>query len=257
MISITTATVAAITIDATTAAKERKATTTNKKRKAKERNKKKIQFNESKSTKFFNKISYRRVNAADFKNESFIQDCYDFILQYLNPFFMERKYNADNKKLLQLFWENCMSIELLNFIKLDEDLRKINDLDVKFNTCKSIVCNFMKHNKNSFALLKLNFSKEYLIIQIIFSKIFPNFYFKVDVQHKIIYDILKNWQATKNAEMKNIVEKKDTLPAAVIVITQEEKGVIVIKDENVDDQGKKTMITKNLFQQCQLLNEKN
>lgn len=117
-----------------------------------------------------------------------------------------------------------MPIELLNFIVLDENFKKINDLDVKLNKWKTIVSKFTKHSKNNFALLKLNFIKEYLIIRIISSKIFPNYYLqngKIDVQHKIIYEIiLKIWQYNKNVEIK-----KEALP--YVVIKQEEKDVLL------------------------------
>ena len=109
---------------------------------------------------------------------------------------MEQKYNADNTKILQLFWGNGMPPELLNFIKKYENLFKINYFNLKFNVCKSIVSDFMRGN---FYLLKLNFLKEYVIIQIICSNIFPNY--KIGIQHKIIYDIkINNWLTSSSRD---------------------------------------------------------
>ena len=65
--------------------------------------------------------------------------------------FMEQKYNAENTKILQLFWGNGIPPELSNFIKKYENLFKINYFNLKFNVCKSIFSDFMKGN---FYLLK-------------------------------------------------------------------------------------------------------
>ena len=37
-------------------------------------------------------ISYNRVKGVDLTNDSFIIDYYIFILFYLNPFYLERKF---------------------------------------------------------------------------------------------------------------------------------------------------------------------
>ena len=105
---------------------------------------------------------------------------------------------------------NYIPKEILNFIYLEGNLTKINDLNLKFNTCNYIVKNVVQNHKNSFELLKTNFREKYVIIQIIFSKLFPNYHLQNDkfgIQHKIVYDItLKNWLAEKDV----IIIKEET-----------------------------------------------
>ena len=45
-----------------------------------------------KARNFLINISYNRIKNSDFENRSFIIDCYSFILLYLNPFYLERKF---------------------------------------------------------------------------------------------------------------------------------------------------------------------
>ena len=48
---------------------------------------KKHSLTKVKARNFLTNTAYRRINAADFKNQYFIQDCYSFISQYLNQLF--------------------------------------------------------------------------------------------------------------------------------------------------------------------------
>ena len=53
-----------------------------------------------KGAKFLTNLSYKRVKKDDLSNENFIIDCISFILFYLNPFYLERKFDdtADRDK---------------------------------------------------------------------------------------------------------------------------------------------------------------
>ena len=53
-----------------------------------------------KARNFLTNLSYKRVKKDDLSNENFIIDCISFILFYLNPFYLERKFDdtADRDK---------------------------------------------------------------------------------------------------------------------------------------------------------------
>ena len=46
-------------------------------------------------------VSYNRIKNSDFENKSFVIDCYSFILLYLNPFYLERKFENIEIMLMQ------------------------------------------------------------------------------------------------------------------------------------------------------------
>ena len=48
--------------------------------------------------KFLTNISYNRVKDVDLTNDSFIIDCYTFILFYLNSFYLEQKFEDGQRK---------------------------------------------------------------------------------------------------------------------------------------------------------------
>ena len=72
---------------------------------------KKRSFNNYSPTKvkarnFLTNISYNRVKDEDFDNRSFIIDCYSFILLYLNPFYLDRKFeNSVEKDYVEGLWQ--------------------------------------------------------------------------------------------------------------------------------------------------------
>ena len=109
-----------------------------------------------KTHNFLTNICHRRIGNKDFISQSFIEDCYSFIFKYLNPIFMEIKFNENHTNILQLFWENCIPKEYLNFMYLEENFKKLHDLILKFNTCNNIVKKFIQDHKNNFELLKIN-----------------------------------------------------------------------------------------------------
>ena len=57
-----------------------------------------------KARNFLTNVSYNRIKNSDFKNRSFIIDCYSFILLCLNPFYLKRKF------------ENILDREYVNIV---------------------------------------------------------------------------------------------------------------------------------------------
>ena len=70
-----------------------------------------------KATNFLTNVSYNRIRNSDFENRSFIIDCYSFILLYLNPFYLKRKFeNILDRVFVNVIWCSLIPNDFYNFI---------------------------------------------------------------------------------------------------------------------------------------------
>lgn len=113
----------------------------------------------------------------DFVNKSFITDCFSFILIYMNPLSLEKKIWKQRYHFDQKFVGCLLAVEFFTYINKDENFKKLNQLNLKLNTCHNIVKEFLKGEKN-FDTMKISFQKCYIIFQILFGKIFSNYYLR-------------------------------------------------------------------------------
>ena len=71
---------------------------------------------------FLTNISYNRVKGIDLTNDCFVINCYTFILFYLNPFYLERKFeDVDNRQKVEALWNYFMPTDFYIFICKSED----------------------------------------------------------------------------------------------------------------------------------------
>ena len=96
-----------------------------------------------KAHNFLANISYKWLVNNDAAYQYFILDRYSFIFQYLNWFCMKRKFNESNTKLIKLLWEDCMLRQLIYFMYLNGNFKRLNNLDLKFNSCSNIIKTFI------------------------------------------------------------------------------------------------------------------
>ena len=90
---------------------------------------------------------------------------------YLNPFLLETKFENTDIIAIRNLWKVCLPLEIFNYISLDENFKKLNELNLKIGTCYNITCGFLKEDSN-FELIKNHFQKYYIIYEISFSKYF-------------------------------------------------------------------------------------
>ena len=58
---------------------------------------------------FLTNVSYNRVTIADYKNKNFVTDCFTFLILYLNPFYLERKFETDvEREFVNTLWAFLM-----------------------------------------------------------------------------------------------------------------------------------------------------
>ena len=107
--------------------------------------KKRSSFNNYSPTKvkaknFLTNISYNRVKDEDFNSRSFIIDCYNFILLYLNPFYLDRKFkNSVEKDYVEALWQLQIPNDFYVFIWTPENYKILNKLKLKSQETSEIV----------------------------------------------------------------------------------------------------------------------
>lgn len=108
-------------------------------------------------------ISYRRLNKNDYTNISFVVDWILFIVQNLNAFSLERKFNSQTvQHYVDMLWKRSMSRSLYKIICREENFMPLNQLDVTYQKANKIVSGYISHEKNTVELDQ--YFKEYQLI---------------------------------------------------------------------------------------------
>ena len=155
-----------------------------------------------KARNFLTNVSYNRVKETDFQNRSFVIDCYSFIILYLNPFYLERKFeNSIDRDYVNAMWNLMMPPALYNFVYQEENFKTLNKLKLKFQDTNEIIKTFLDDN------LQLEILKDYLIkyaksYQFIYGSLFPKYFARIDdygIESKTNFDNLyKSYLSQKN-----------------------------------------------------------
>ena len=90
-----------------------------------------------KAKNFLTNVSYNRIKNSDFGNRSFIIDSYSFILLYLNPFYLEKKFeNILDREFVNVVWYLLIPNDFYNFISQPENFETLNKLKLKYQDAK-------------------------------------------------------------------------------------------------------------------------
>ena len=58
-----------------------------------------------KARNFLTNVSYNRITAVDYRNNNFVIDCFTFLVLYLNPFYLERKFESSvEREFVNVLW---------------------------------------------------------------------------------------------------------------------------------------------------------
>ena len=155
-----------------------------------------------KARNFLTNVSYNRVKETDFQNRSFVIDCYSFIILYLNPFYLERKFeNNIDRDYVNAMWNLMMPPALYNFIYQEENFKTLNKLKFKFQDTNEIIKTFLDNNS------QLEILKDYLIkyaksYQFLYGNLFPKYFGRIDdygIESKTNFDnFYKSYLSQKN-----------------------------------------------------------
>ena len=128
-----------------------------------------------KSSNFLTNISYRQLNKNDHSNVSFVLDYISFIMQNLNLFSLERKFNSQtDQHYVNILWEKCLSKRLYRIVCREENFMILNQWNVTNQKATKIVEENVQKMKKTVALHE--YFREYqLIYQYVYSLLFPKY----------------------------------------------------------------------------------
>ena len=194
-----------------------------------------------KARNFLTNVSYNRIKDSDYQNKSFVIDCFSFIVLYLNPFYLERKFETIIKRdYVNLIWSYMMRESLYNFICIEDNYRTLNKLKLKFHERNEIIKIFLENDSTQFDVLK-----EYLIkiarsYQCVYGNLFPIYFARIDdysIQSKTNFNnFYKNYINQKSVfewNQKSILLTIPDIPD-IDVPPSTPLNMIELNDENVD-----------------------
>ena len=133
-----------------------------------------------KARNFLTNVSYNRIKNSDFENRSFIIDCYSFILLYLNPFYLERKFeNILDREFVNAIWCLLMPNDFYNFISQPENFKTLHKLKLKYQEANEIVKSFTD-DETQFQTLKDFLFKNSTHYQFVFGNLFLKCFARID-----------------------------------------------------------------------------
>ena len=107
-----------------------------------------------KARNFLTNVSYNRVTVADYKNKNFVIDCFTFLVLYLNPFYLERKFETDVEgEFVNTLWAFLRPSNLFNHISQGDNMKTLNKIKIKYQDAKNIILGFLQYDKGNFSVL--------------------------------------------------------------------------------------------------------
>ena len=238
---------------------------------------KKYSSTKVKARNFLSIASYNRIKKNDYENRSFVIDCFTFLLLYLNPFYLERKFESEiERDYVNVLWSFMMPGTLYNFISKDENFKILNKVKLKFNEVNEIIKLFIEDESILSQKQQFDTLKSYLIehaksYQFIYANLFPRCFARVDdygVHSKTKFNVYyKNCLNQKNIfdwyQKNSLSEEKtdenmsaDSTPLNMTKLNEKEEEIVEVEvitnKENIKKEDEvETTITKPLIENKQ------
>ena len=117
-----------------------------------------------KARNFLTNVSYSGIKDKDYQNRSFVIDIFSFLILYLNPFYLERKFESNiERDYVNVLWSFLMPETLYNFICRDENVKTLNKIKLKFPHAIEIVKLFIEDESIGTQQQQFDTLKDYLI----------------------------------------------------------------------------------------------
>ena len=134
-----------------------------------------------KARNFLTNVSYNRIATADYNNSNFVIDCFTFLIVYLNPFYLERKFESViERDFVNVLWSYLVPESLYRFINTDENMKILNKIKVKHQDGKNMIIEFLKKDSGHLTTLSAFLSKNAILYQYLFGNLFPKCFSRVN-----------------------------------------------------------------------------
>ena len=134
-----------------------------------------------KARNFLTNVSYNRITAADYKNKNFVIDCFTFMILYLNPFYLERKFETIiERDFVNVLWTFLMPSKLYNHITGNDNMKTLNKIKIKYQDAKDIMIAFLFNDPSNINILSDFLEKNAILYQFLFGNLFPKCFCRIN-----------------------------------------------------------------------------
>ena len=210
-----------------------------------------------KARNFLTNVSYNRITTADYKNNNFVIDCFTFMILYLNPFYLERKFETNiERDFVNVLWTFLMPSKLYNHISENDNMKTLNKIKIKYQDAKDIMIAFLFKDQSNLDILSDFLEKNAILYQFLFGNLFPKcfcrindygiraktlfstYYHNFNVQKNII-----NWQ-NKNLEVKEEINEHNIASPVNMTELNDDENKENIEMEKQEQKEKKKLKRK-------------
>ena len=134
-----------------------------------------------KARNFLTNVSYNRITTADYKNKNFVIDCFTFMILYLNPFYLERKFETNiERDFVNVLWTFLMPSKLYNHITGNDNMKTLNRIKIKYQDAKDIMITFLFNDPSNLNILSDFLEKNAVLYQFLFGNLFPKCFCRIN-----------------------------------------------------------------------------
>ena len=209
-----------------------------------------------KARNFLTNVSYNRITAANYKNKNFVIDCFSFMILYLNPFYLERKFETIiERDFVNLLWTFLMPSKLYDHISGNDNMKTLNKIKIKYQDAKDIMIAFLFNDPSNINILSDFLEKNAILYQFLFGNLFPKCFCRINDYGINAKTLFNTYYHNFNVQ-KNIINwaKEENLQSPIDMTTlndddndnnnDENKENIEIKQEEIEKKEKKKLKRK-------------
>ena len=204
-----------------------------------------------KARNFLTNVSYNRITAADYKNKNFVVDCFTFMILYLNPFYLERKFESIiEREFVNVLWAFLMPNKLYVHITGDANMKTLNKIKIKYQDAKDIMIAFLFNDPSNINILSDFLRKNAILYQFLFGNLFPKCFCRINDYGINAKTLFNTYYHNFNVQ-KNMINwaKEENLQSPLDMTTlndneDENKENIEIKKEEEEKKEKKKVKRK-------------
>ena len=209
-----------------------------------------------KARNFLTNVSYNRITAADYKNKNFVIDCFSFMILYLNPFYLERKFEMIiERDFVNLLWTFLMPSKLYDHISGNDNMKTLNKIKIKYQDAKDIMIAFLFNDPSNINILSDFLEKNAILYQFLFGNLFPKCFCRINDYGINAKTLFNTYYHNFNVQ-KNMINwaKEENLQSPIDMTTlnddddndnnDENKENIEIKQEEIEKKEKKKLKRK-------------
>ena len=191
-----------------------------------------------KARNFLTNVSYNRITTVDYKNKNFVIDCFTFMILYLNPFYLERKFETIvERDFVNVLWTFLMPSKLYNHITGNDNMKTLNKIKIKYQDAKDIMIAFLFNDPANINILSDFLQKNAILYQFLFGNLFPKCFCRINDYGINAKTLFNTYYHNFNVQ-KNIINwaKEENLQSPIDMTT--------LNDNDDNDENKENIEIK-------------